>query len=264
MSKLPAPRLVSPASQLVELLANDATQATVAEVRIGLVYTALRLVDGGLGLGMTFRDELGACCSTLAGVSPMAGRSAADFLPLLASADRVEAALGLACANALIARLHALREPAALAEGDLLGQLDLRPDDRVGMVGDFAPMVPAVRGRVAELIIFERVHAPTETLRPAAEAHVELPGCDVALITATTLINHTLDRLLAACAGCREVALLGASTPLLADAFEGSPVTLLSGVQLPDPALVLQTVSEGGGMRGFKRSVRKVNLRLGR
>jgi len=263
MSKSDSP-LPSPTTELVTLLAPDAAAATVAEVRIGLIYTAVRLDDGATGLGLTFRDELPECCSALSRLSPLAGRSAADLLALLPSAGRVEAALGLACANALVARRHARGQGDPLDDGDLLQHLDLRPGDRVGMVGDFKPMVRAVRARVGELVIFEQVTEPTAELRPAHEAHTELPRCDVALITATTLINHTLDALLAACRGCREVALLGASTPLLGAAFAGTPVSLLSGVLLPDPEFVLQTVSEAGGMRGFKHCVRKVNLRVSR
>ena len=43
--------------------------------------------------------------------------------------------------------------------------------------------------------------------------------------------------------------------------FDGTGVTLLSGVTVADPGAILQIVSEGGGMRYFKGAVKKVNLR---
>jgi uncharacterized protein (DUF4213/DUF364 family) len=60
---------------------------------------------------------------------------------------------------------------------------------------------------------------------------------------------------------CREVAIIGASTPMLPDAFSATNVTLLSGVVVEEPKEVLRVVSEGGGMRQFKPYIRKVNWR---
>jgi hypothetical protein len=82
----------------------------------------------------------------------------------------------------------------------------------------------------------------------------------VALITATSIINHSIDELLEASLNCRSVAILGASTPLLAEAFSSRNVSLLSGVVALDPASIFHVISEGGGMRQFGPHVDKVNL----
>jgi hypothetical protein len=132
------------------------------------------------------------------------------------------------------------------------------------MVGHFAPLVEPIRARARSLAIFEAVEQPVGPLRPRAEAPAALRGCQVALITATSILNHTVDDLLAAAWGCREVALLGASTPLHPAAFAGTSVTLLSGVVVIDPPGVLRVVAEGGGMRQFRRYVDKVTLRVSR
>jgi uncharacterized protein (DUF4213/DUF364 family) len=84
----------------------------------------------------------------------------------------------------------------------------------------------------------------------------------VALLTSTAIINRTADRLLTLVDVCREVVFLGASTPLAPSVFEGTGVTMLSGVTVVDAKTILQIVSEGGGMRLFKSSVQKVNLCL--
>ena len=95
-----------------------------------------------------------------------------------------------------------------------------------------------------------------------SEVEDVLSRCQVALITATSIINHTMDLLLAAVEHCRKVMVLGASTPMLPEAFLESNVSMLSGVVVEDPVEVLRVVSEGGGMRLFKPHVRKVNLIL--
>jgi len=84
------------------------------------------------------------------------------------------------------------------------------------------------------------------------------------LITATTLINGTIDELLAAAKDCREVVLLGPSTPLVPEVFATMPhlVTLLAGVVVTDAEELLRTVAQGGGTRDFKTSAVKVNVRV--
>lgn len=244
------------AARIVASLAGRAGGVLVSDVRIGLGYTAVMLADGRTGVAFTFRDLARGGCSVFEGIRPLSGRPAADLLALLESPDAIEAGVGLACANAL-----ANRGEAARLAGDVLAHLELGPGDRVGMVGHFGPLVGPIRERAGSLSVFERVDRACGPLRPWAEAAAELPRCQVALITATSIINHTVDGLLEAARGCREVVLLGASTPLLAEVFERD-VTMLSGVVVMAPPGVMQVVSEGGGMRQFGPCVRKVTVRV--
>jgi len=247
----------STAHRIVTHLADSVREVAVADVRIGLGYTAVMLVDGRTGVAYTFRDQVQGCCAVFNGIRPLSGRPAADLLALLESDDVIEAAVGLACANALANRA----EPGQLA-GDILEQLDVAPEDDIAMVGHFGPLVEPLRKRARTLTIFERVTAPTGLLRPQEEAGAAIPRCQIALITATSIINHTLDSLLEAARSCRQVAVLGASTPLVAEAFRESNVTMLSGVVVTAAEEVLRVVSEGGGMRQFLPHVRKVTVKV--
>ena len=82
------------------------------------------------------------------------------------------------------------------------------------------------------------------------------------LLSATTIANRTLDSLLDCAKHAREVALIGPSTPMVAEVFAAHGVTLLSGVQVVDADRLLRIVSEGGGTRRFGTAVRKLVLRL--
>jgi len=243
----------------MDRLAEQAQAARVLDVRVGLGYTAVQLADGGTGTAYTFRHRGRAGCSVLDSARPLARRQASDLLALLGSQDAIEAGVGLACANAL-----ANRKGGDFVDGDVLHHLHIGPEDRVGMVGHFAPMVAAIQKRARLLTVFEIIDRPTELLRPQEEALEELPRCQVALITATSIINHTIDELLEAAASCREVVVLGASTPLVANVFADNRPTMLSGVIVEDPSAVLRDVSEGGGTRQLRPHVRKVTLKLSR
>jgi len=242
--------------QLQDHLSSLASQRRLADVRIGLGYTAVLLDDGNAGVAYTFHEDASAGCSVFTGLRPLAGRIAAEALPYLTSSETVECTLGLAVANAL-----ANRPTADQLEGDILESLEVRPEDTVGMVGFFGPLVSPLRQKARRLTIFERNAARSDQVLPAEEAYGLLPDCDIAVITSTALIVGELDRLLEVSGDCREVALVGASTPLVPEVFGGRGVTLLSGVTVADPAGILQIVSEGGGMGLFGKRVRKVNVK---
>jgi uncharacterized protein len=244
------------ADELKTYLQAAAQERQVADVRIGLGYTAVMLDDGSVGVAYTFRDDAPAGCSVFTGQRPLAGARAATLLEYLTSSVGVEMTVGLAVANAI-----ANRPGAGHLAGDTLEHLGIRAEDRVGMVGFFGPLVGPLRGSSRELLIFERDLTRGESVLPAERAPELLGGCDVAVITSTALLTGTIDTLLQAAAPCREVVLVGASTTLVPELLGRHHVTLLSGVTVLDGPGILQVVSEGGGMGFFGKRVRKVNVR---
>ncbi len=235
-------------------LAGD---VVVRDVRIGLVYTAVLLDNGQLGVAFTFRGNSKAGCSVFKGVRPLVGKKASEMLAMLDSTDRVESAVALATSNALSNILN--ENP---LEGDTLEYLNIRPDDNVAMVGYFAPLVPQLKKRAESLRIFEQIDLAQGNLLPEKDLYRQLPHCQVAVITSTSIVNHTVDAILNAARTCREVVLLGASTPILPEVFEDTPVKILSGVVVTDNQEIMRIVSEGGGMRFFKNHIRKINVRI--
>ncbi|MCX8044805.1 MAG: DUF364 domain-containing protein [Desulfobacterota bacterium] len=229
----------------------------IADVRIGLCYTAVMLDDGCVGLAYTFREAVQRCCATRKHSQPFTGRSIVEMLRGITSGDMLERTVGIAAANAVLNR-----ESDRLVDGDALDLIELRHDDVVGMVGYFGPLVEALRKRVRRLLIFEQKSIASEEVYPEEKAPALLQNCTVALITATTIINNTFEQLINAATSCRVRVVLGPSTPLAPEVFAPLGVSLLSGVIVADPAAVLRIVSEGGGMQAFKNCVKKVNLKL--
>jgi uncharacterized protein (DUF4213/DUF364 family) len=249
---------MSTRARIHQSLETRCQDRAVAEVRIGLGYTAVMLDDGRLGLAYTFTRPDFAGCSVFDSSRPLAGRPVEELLGFLLSDDAIESGLGLATANAL-ANVGADRG----RQGDVLDALEVSSSDRVGMIGFFGPLVPVLEGRVRSLEIFEERDRAGGTVLPAAEALKRLPECDIALITSTSIVNNTIDPLLEAASLCRETVLLGSSTPMLPEAFRGTPVTCLSGITVNDAGGILRVVSEGGGTRFFKPFVTKWNLFTG-
>jgi uncharacterized protein (DUF4213/DUF364 family) len=242
--------------ELLERLTEKAQHRVVRDVRIGLGYTAVLLDDGGCGLAYTFRDEAEEGCSVLQQAGTVAGRSALAVAAWANTLDAVTAAVGVATLNALI------EPPANAVEADVRELIRVHPNDVVGMVGYFGPLVSFLRERAARLHIFERRPAPEPDVLPAWTAPMLLPGCDVVIITSASLVTRALDGLLERADRAHEVVLLGPSTPMVPEVFAKRGVTLLSGVHVVDSAGLLRVVSEGGGTRKFGPVVRKLALRL--
>jgi uncharacterized protein (DUF4213/DUF364 family) len=245
----------------------------VRRARVGAIYAAVQL-DNGFA-GVAYRFPAGSGCPRAEGApwnpgrrvldDRWMGREARELVERLGEADPVPSALALAAVNALAAgELSSAAASGAAAgapsplPGDVLDHLELRDGDRVCMVGCFLPLLRRLENRDIEVLaVDERPRAGT---LPAEDVAGILPGSQVALVTATSLVNATLDGLLELASSCRAVALLGPSTPMLARAFAATPVKLLSGIQILDPEPVLQIAAGGGGFRDFRAHVRKINL----
>jgi hypothetical protein len=241
---------------------EKAAAVQVTDVRIGLGYTAVLLDTGSVGLAYTFRDRAGPGCSVFHGTRPLAGTPVREILHYISSDGLLERTLGLAAANALFNTVNAAGAAPGCSstEGDLLDVLALTKDDRVGMVGFFGPLVPIIKQRAGELLIFEENMARSDGLCPGSSAADLLPSCSVVIITATSILNKSFEHIAAAADKCRIKAVLGPSTPLVPGIFRDYGVTHLSGVIVTDPAAILRVVSEAGGMRFFKGATKKINF----
>jgi len=224
---------------------------------VGLIYSAVELDSGAVGVAYTFPDSRDCSSPDPGGQGPLAGSRASRLLEGLGRSGLLTSTLAVATANAL---LDCGEAALPLQEGDVLDGLDLRDGDRVCMVGCFVPVLTELRDRQITVTAVDQVPKPGSL--PAEEAQRLLPASQVAIITATSLINGTLEPLLELARDCREVALLGPSTPLLPEAFQGTPIRCLAGIRVREPQQVLQCIAEGQGFRVFKRYVRKGFIRL--
>jgi uncharacterized protein len=213
------------ASRLHRYLVEQSRRFAVEDVRIGGSYVAVVLAGGRIGLAARLKESAGTQIEIPR--SAICGKRAEALLKdLVSGTGAVERALGLAAANALIHPAIPRREE------DTIGLMKLRPGERVAMVGLFRPIVPRIEATGVILSVIER-----DT--PEIERRDILGACSVAIITATTLLNGTLEGILNELGKPRHVALMGPSTPLCEEIFRATPVTHLGGSAIVDGAAVL-------------------------
>jgi len=243
--------------RLYEHLESPAKDRRIADLRIGLGYAGVRLDDGTTGIAAVLFDALPHGCTVMPAAGSFAGSSTSNILKYLVDGKNpLEIALGLACANALI------KPPGDSGEDkEATTYLDLKSGERVAMIGLFAPLVEKIRTTGAILTIIEKNPQRLDLLSPE-DKQKALKDCDVAIITATTLLNNTFEETIGLLGAPRSAILLGPSTPLVPEIFHDTPVTHLGGVTVRDSAKVLQIISEGGGTPALRPSLRFVNLLL--
>jgi len=244
------------ARRLHEYMSGRMTGMKVSEVRIGVGYAAVALNRSGTGLAAVIRENLEPHCGVVAKAGKLSGMPASELLMyLLSSHNAVERALGLATANAVLS-MNAPHE-----ESDTLNLMNLSSKDHVAMIGLFRPLVSRIEQTGAKLTILEKNKALPNMLSFKSRGDI-LKTCTVAIITATSILNNTLETILNDFENPRWVSILGPSTPVCRDIFTGTPVTHLGGSVVLNRPKVMQIVSEGGGTPLLRPYLRFVNVVL--
>jgi len=219
--------------------ASEVPATKLVDIRVGSYWVVVH-TELGAGMASVLRSE-----DHLHGSKPVSDagelhrRTTLALAGLLRSESPPESAIGLAAANALLApTADGLREEKAVTI--------LREQGRgrkVAMIGHF-PFADGLREDCGQLWVFERgLNRRQDDLGEEAMEQL-LPRADVVAVTATTLLNQTLSRVLS---GVREdafVMLLGPSTPLTPALFRFG-FDVLCGTVIDDPETVLHAVEQG-------------------
>lgn len=221
----------------------------VKDVRIGLAYTGVLLSENYGGVACTPLYEFSGC-PALGFAGFLKGKTADKVLELALSENPLEAAVGIATANALSHMLRDIKpENSPSSNTDILDLI--KPEDRVATVGYFGSLVPKILKITEELTVLEKreIESPETHTLPSEKAREVLPASDVIILSASTLANRTFDELLSLRGSAREVVLLGPSAPLYPAPFFERGITAVMGTRIFDPLTMLTLASEAGGTK---------------
>lgn len=236
----------------IDRLLNSITHdVPVQQVLVGAFWTAV-VLDGdppSCGLASTLRAETGGPWPPVRRTGRLLEMSGRELAGLLSSDRILEASIGMAALNALLAA------DSGSLEADLTELnaeeivLERGSGRRVAIVGHF-PFNERVCQAAAECWTLELRPGPGDL--PASRASEVLPQADVVALTGTSLINHTFDALIELCRPDAFVLLLGPSAPLSPLLFEMG-IGAVSGTRVHDPERVLHSVGQGATFRQIKR-----------
>jgi uncharacterized protein (DUF4213/DUF364 family) len=262
---LPKGILTDTIAAVTETLGRDIERIEIERAVLGLFYTGVKLSAGTAGTCATPREAIpgDVCCPVSARAVPfpgrLQGRPAAEIMQDALSADGLSRAVGIATLNAL-AELCWRRRPSAevqlLPGADAFDATEFHPADRVVVVGAFVPFLKELKRRRQPFLVLEQDPAmlkPEEMpfYRPAGMACEVVPTADVLLITGATLLNDTLDDLLALARPQARVTVVGPSVGMVPDAFLARGADILGSVRITAPDAFLDLLAEGGAAPHF-------------
>lgn len=245
---------MSIAKELIAFGRKNCRENTLTDIRIGLGYTCVELCDGLAGVAWTPDQAHASSCTHLRRAGTLHEATEQEALELLDDESYLARAVGLATFNAINSRVERQTNDA-----EAISRLEIGENDHVVMVGHFAPVVPRIRKSGCRLDILDLNPEKLSTIGQESGPEM-LARCDVAIITATSIINNTVDELLGNLQRNRAAVLLGPSTPLCPEAFHKSRVTQLSGSIVGDKENIKSIVSQGGGTMLMKKHLRFVNI----
>ena len=260
---------------IATILGPELDEITVERAVVGLFFTGVKLGNGIAGASATPIKSIpeAVCCPSSAMAMPFPGKSrgrrAADLAREALSGHGIRRAVGIAAVNAL-AEVCWQRRPHPDVELcydiDAFEATEIRPGDKVVVIGAFVPFLKELKRRGQGYLVLEQDPATLKSdelpfFRPAEQAAQILPSADVALITGATLVNNTLEELLALTRPDARVTVVGPTVGMLPDAFLARGADVLGCVRITEPDEFLDLLAEGGsGYHFFGRSAQKLVL----
>jgi uncharacterized protein (DUF4213/DUF364 family) len=243
-------------------------ELTIADVRVGLYLTAIRLSDDSCGAASTMEEDHPFCRKE--------DRDFGDFTPLKIKGKKVlslfesEKCSGLisslrtASLNAISSRIILSGKYNVIENKDPVELLDLSRKKTITIVGAFQSYIKTISGTHNKLYVLEMNES---ALRPeqkkffvAADRFPEIiPISDIVIITGQTLVNNTIDNLLAVVKPGTQVVVTGPSGSILPDVLFKNKVSMTGASRITDPALFMQIAGEGGlGYHLFRYCAHKI------
>jgi uncharacterized protein (DUF4213/DUF364 family) len=224
---------------LDDLLSTLHNDAPVHSMLVGAHWTVV--CSRHCGMAATLMADHPHGHAAVREVGHLHTKTARELAEYAYSDNLLEASIGVAAINSLLEVDES--RAVEINAGEVLKENGRNRN--VVLVGHF-PFIPKLRPAVGQLWVIEQ--RPAEGEYPAESAADLIPQANVVAITSSTLINHTLDGLLALCHPEVLVMMLGPSTPLSSVLFSHG-VTILSGVSVVDEAAALRTIGQGASFQ---------------
>jgi uncharacterized protein (DUF4213/DUF364 family) len=160
--------------------------------------------------------------------------------------DPIKEMISLAAINAICQ--HVMRETNFTVDSatDSLGLLSVSAGDRVGMVGLFFGLIKTIKKAGAELVVIEKKDQLIKKFPnlPITLDATKLSTCNKILCTSTTILNNSLDEILAHCSPDAFVSIIGPTAGYFPDPLFARGVDVVGGRVVKNGALFLQLLAE--------------------
>ena len=183
------------------------------------------------------------------------GRHPVELARYCAGDDEADCSLGLAAINAITRHVFRKAGFTPMDAPDSMGILEIAATDHVGMVGYFPSLVKRLRNNGIRLTVIEKkpqFHKQQENFLVSADPHT-LEGCNKVMITASTLLNNSIDGLLDYTRQAQRRVMIGPTAGFFPDPLFTRGIAAIGGSEIRFPDLARQRLSANQGLGGSAR-----------
>ena len=209
-------------------------------------FMAIGLEGGAVGVSYVLLPDNKIEEYTALQPDDFVGKSPRQFALEFGHDNPLKEMIGLSAINAVCQ--HVMRETdfAVDSATDSLGLLAVSEGDRVGMVGLFYGLIKTIKEAKAELVVIEKNEQLLQKFPdlPITLDASQLSTCNKILCTSTTIMNNSLDEILAHCSADAFVSIIGPTAGYFPDPLFARGVDVVGGRVVKDGELFLQQLKE--------------------
>jgi uncharacterized protein (DUF4213/DUF364 family) len=245
---------------IIEKSPTPLEEIWIDDLAIGIFFTGVKLSTGHAGCAFTPIGEIpeAVCCPTTAARMPQAGElegtPISEIIKYSLDPNVVKSAIGVATLNALsqlILESPDGKEYDMIRDRDGFNLLSIQPHETVSLVGAFGPYIRRLKMMGNPFFIIEK---NSQTLRldemkhfkPESEMRDSLEKSGVAILTGTSIVNHTIDQIFSLLRNGIRTAIIGPTASMIPHAFFKRGVRIMAGVQISNPDLMIKILKQGG------------------
>jgi uncharacterized protein (DUF4213/DUF364 family) len=247
---------------------GDFQNIRISDIRIGLHLTAVQLSDGSIGTAAALEEDHPFCSKherDFGEFTPMKikGRKVSDLFETQKE-SKILSSLKTACLSAISSGIIASGKYKVVDDLDPVDLIDLSPVKTITIVGAFQSYISKISLTENRLNVLEfnesalkQEHRKYFVL---AKDYIDvIPLSDIVIITGQTLVNNTIDNLLACVKPGAKVIVTGPSGNIIPDILFQNKVNIIGAVKITRPELVFDIVGEAGlAYHLFKYCARKI------
>ena len=232
----------------------------IDDLVIGIFFTGVKLSTGHAGVAFTPIGEIpeAVCCPTTAARMPQAGElegtPISEIIKYSLDPNVVKSAIGVATLNAvsqLILESANGKEYEMIRDRDGFNLLNIELHETVSLVGAFGPYIRRLKMMGNPFFIIEK---NSQTLKldemkhfkPESEMRDALEKSGVAILTGTSIVNHTIDHILSLLRNGIRAAIIGPTASMIPDAFFRRGVHVMAGIEIQKPDTMIKILKQGG------------------
>lgn len=213
-------------------------------------FGVVALADGAAGLYYAWLGESQKGMNERYEIANYIGQSPLKLATLFANEDEADCSLGLAAINAISQSVFKSCDVPLDSAADSFANLDLQRDDHVGMVGYFPPLVKRLREQQIRLTVIEKKpqFLQHESNFEVSDNPDKLISCNKIFSTAATLLNNSIDEILAHASHAEKIIVLGPTASFFPDPLFNRKVNALGGTSIINAKLAISNLKAGKGL----------------